>query len=83
MFDRSRIGNPNEFRTDRPADNYILWGDGLHTCFGAHINPVLIPALLKPLLRQEGLRRAAGPAGRMDTERTPFPAHLRLEFGAA
>lgn len=80
MFDRLKVGDPNGFRTDRPWDNYILWGDGLHTCFGAHINQVLIPAVLKPLLAKEGLRRAAGAAGQIDTEGTPFPVHLHLEF---
>ena len=83
MFDRLRIDDPNSFRVDRPWDNYILWGDGLHTCFGAHINQVLIPAILKPLLQQEGLRRAPGPAGQIDAEGTPFPVHLWLEFKAA
>jgi cytochrome P450 len=80
MFDRLRIDDPESFRTDRPWSNYILWGDGLHTCFGAHINQVLIPAILKPLLQKKGLRRAPGVAGKIDTEGTPFPAHLWLEF---
>ena len=83
MFDRLKIDDPNGFRIDRPADNYILWGDGLHACFGAHINRALIPAILKPLLRQRNLRRAAGPAGRIDSDNTPFPVHMWLEFEAA
>jgi cytochrome P450 len=82
MFDRLKLAQPGKFRTDRPWDDYILWGDGLHTCFGAHINKVLIPAILKPLLKQQGLRRAPGPAGRIDTQKTPFPVHLSLEFEA-
>jgi cytochrome P450 len=80
MFDRLKLAQPERFRTDRPWDDYILWGDGLHTCFGAHINWVLIPAILKPLLQRQGLRRAAGPAGQIDTQKTPFPVHLSLEF---
>jgi len=83
MFDPLKIDAPNEFRVDRPWDNYILWGYGLHTCFGAHINQVLIPAILKPLLKKTGLRRAAGAAGQVDTMGTPFPAHLVLEFDRA
>jgi cytochrome P450 len=82
MFDRLKLTQPGKFRTDRPWDDYILWGDGLHTCFGAHINKVLIPAILKPLLKQQGLRRAPGPAGQIDTQKTPFPVHLSLEFEA-
>src|SRR5215216_100325 len=83
MFDPLKIDAPNEFRVDRPWDNYILWGYGLHTCFGAHINQVLIPAILKPLLKKSRLRRAAGAAGQVDTMGTPFPAHLVLEFDRA
>ncbi len=83
MFDRLKLDDPDRFRTDRPWDSYILWGDGLHACFGAHINQVLIPAILKPLLLQKGLRRVAGDVGQIDTEGTPFPVHLWLEFEAA
>jgi cytochrome P450 len=83
MFDPLKIDNPTAFRTDRPPDNYILWGDGLHTCFGAHINLALIPAILKPLVAKKSLRRAAGTVGQIDTENTPFPVHLWLEFEAA
>jgi len=53
---------------------------GLHTCVGAHINQVLIPAILKLLLRQPGLRRAAGPVGQIGTTNTTFPVHLCLEY---
>jgi cytochrome P450 len=83
MFDPLTLDAPGQFRAGRPWEHYILWGYGLHTCFGAHINRVAIPALLKPLLRKSGLRRAPGPAGRIDFGGTPFPVHLVLEFDAA
>lgn len=80
MFDRLRLVAPNQFRVDRPWDDYILWGDGMHACFGAHINHAIIPAMLKPLLMRQGLRRVGGDLGQIDTEGTPFPVHLWLEF---
>ncbi len=80
MFDPMQLPAPNQFRVDRPWTDYLLWGYGLHTCFGAHINRVVIPTVLKPLLKQNNLRRAAGAAGRMDNQGTPFPMHMRLEF---
>ena len=83
MFDPLKINSPGQFRVDRSADDYILWGYGLHTCFGAYINQAMIPAILKPLLKTARLRRAAGAAGRIDTAGTPFPAHLVLEFDRA
>jgi cytochrome P450 len=80
MFDRLRLQDPNSFRVDRPVDHYMLWGDGLHTCFGAHVNSVMVPAILKPLLASKGLRRAPGRAGQIDTQGTRFPVHLHIEF---
>ena len=82
MFDRREVSSPSAFRTDRPRSHYILWGFGLHTCFGAHINQAAIPAMLKSLLKQRKLRRAEGAAGRIDTGDTPFPQHLRVCFDA-
>jgi cytochrome P450 len=80
MFDPLQVKAPNDFRTDRPAEDYILWGYGLHTCFGGYINQAVIPAMLKPLLQKKGLRRAPGKAGQIDTAGTPFPVHMMLEF---
>jgi len=80
MFDPLRLVDPETFHAGRPWDHYILWGDGMHKCFGAHINQVLIPAILKPLLRQRGLRRATGDSGQIDCAKTPFPVHMVLEF---
>lgn len=80
MFDRYRIDDPKSFRTDRAWEDYIIWGYGMHTCFGAAINKVVIPAILKPLLKQRNLRRAEGAAGQIDTGGTPHPQHFHLLF---
>lgn len=79
-FDPLVIPSPGEFRTDRPWGEYIIWGYGMHTCFGAAINQAIIPAILKPLLARPNLRRAPGAAGQIDTGGTPHPQHFRLEF---
>ncbi len=83
MFDPLSIPAPNTFRTDRPWVDYMLWGYGMHTCFGAHINRAVIPALLKPLFQRPNLRRAKGAQGQIDTGGTPFPQHLHLTFEPA
>jgi len=80
MFDPLRIEAPESFRVDRPWGEYMLWGYGMHTCFGAHINRAVVPAILKPLLAKQGLRRAAGSAGRIDAGGTPFPQHFSVEW---
>ncbi|PWB84084.1 MAG: cytochrome P450 [Methylocystaceae bacterium] len=79
MFDPLHIEAPNEFRVDRPWGDYILWGYGLHTCFGAYINRAVIPAILQPVLARPNLRRAPGSAGQIDGGGTPFPQHFVLE----
>lgn len=83
MFDRREVPEPGAFRTDRPWETYIHWGYGMHTCFGDAINFAVIPAILKPLLLRENLRRASGGAGEIDTGGTPFPQHFSVEFDAA
>lgn len=82
MFDPLVIPDATSFRTDRPWEVYMLWGYGMHACFGAHINRAVLPAMLKPLLVQPGLRRAPGERGRIDQAGTPFPQHFHLEFDA-
>lgn len=79
-FDRLDIPDPNAFRTDRPWETYILWGYGMHTCFGDTINRAVIPAILKPLLARKNLRRAPGEAGQIAPGPFGFPAHFHLTF---
>lgn len=83
MHDPAGIDAPDQVRPSRPFPDHIIWGTGLHTCFGAQINAAMIPAILMPLLAQPGLRRAEGAAGRCDTGGTPFPQHMTLVFDPA
>jgi cytochrome P450 len=79
MFDPLKIDDPESFRIDRPWGDYILWGYGLHACFGAHINRAVLPAILRPVLARENLRRAPGAEGEIDGGDTPaFPQHYVL-----
>jgi cytochrome P450 len=77
MFDPAVVEHPDSFRTDRPWDIYMLWGYGLHRCFGDAINQAIIPALLTPLLAGAPLTRAPGAAGHPD-KATPFPQHFTV-----
>jgi cytochrome P450 len=82
MFDRRFVNAPNEFRVDRPEYASMMWGYGLHTCFGQYVNRIQIPGILKPLLRRKNLRRAPGDAGQLGYT-GPFPSRLGVEFDAA
>jgi cytochrome P450 len=65
MFDTAAVPQPDAFRTDRPEATYLFFGYGLHRCFGEQVARQQLPALLAPLLRLPGLRRAPGRAGRL------------------
>jgi cytochrome P450 len=80
MFDGSELDNPRSFRLDRPPYHYMHWGHGLHGCFGAYINQVQIPLILKAVLRQPELRRADGEAGRLHKEGA-FANSMRVQWG--
>jgi len=80
MHDPDFVTRPEEFRIDRPPYHYMHFGSGLHSCFGRHINQVQIPRIVKAVLRQPGLRRAEGAAGRLQTD-GPYPSSLRVSFG--
>ena len=76
MFDERFVDAPNEFRVGRPEYMSMMWGYGIHTCFGQYINRVQIPGVLQPLLRRQNLRRASGDACAVRLHRT-FPHSLR------
>lgn len=82
MMDDRHVPNPKSFNPNRPADNYILFGYGLHQCFGLHMNKRLLPLTLKPLLKQSGLRRANGPEGRLRKQGV-FPDRMVVCFDAS
>ncbi len=65
MMDERRIADPRAFRPGRLPHEYIHFGQGLHECFGLHINGATLHRMLKPLLRRPGLRRAAGAEGKL------------------
>ncbi len=79
MFDDRVLASPGEFKLDRPAEHYLHFGYGMHTCFGEHISKIQIPGILKPLLQQAKLRRAKGAPGLLQMA-GPFPSSLVVEF---
>ena len=75
MKDFRRIKQPSKFRLDRPAYSYMHFGVGLHTCFGEYINLAQIPAIVKAVLKKDGLTRLAPMASA-----GPFPTSLKISF---
>ncbi len=79
MFDDTVIDSPDTFSIKRSGGDYMLFGSGRHTCFGAHINKVQITAICRAVLMLTGLRRKEGDAGNIKYE-GPFPDSFILEF---
>jgi len=81
MFDSAKFPEPDAFRIDRPQEDYIHFGSGMHTCFGKHIASILIPMVAKQLLKRQHLRRAQGPEGTLRFDGA-FPDHLLVSYDA-
>ena len=79
MFDPSAFPEPDRFRADRPLDRYLHFGYGMHTCYGAMINGVQLPELVRTMVRLPNLRRGSG-AYRKVMYEGPFPDRLVVEF---
>lgn len=58
MFDYRKISKPKKFSTERPDYSYLLFGYGLHLCFGYYINRAALPLMIKPLLKKARLQRS-------------------------
>jgi cytochrome P450 len=80
MMDGRRVPDPRSFNPRRQPHEYIHFGHALHQCFGIHINLATLHMMLKPLLKQDRLRRARGAAGKL-RKRGPFAESLTVEFG--
>lgn len=78
MFDEDIVDDPDHFRVDRAKTHHLHFGHGQHTCFGAQLNNVVLPAAIKQLLLLPTLRISE------QTPRTeyegPFPDRLVLEL---
>ena len=80
MHDPAAVDAPEQFRLDRPASDYLLFGHGLHACFGEPIARAQIPALAAALLEGPRIRRVRGDKGRLRFT-GPFPSGLTVGFG--
>jgi cytochrome P450 len=79
MHDERAIEDPGAFRTDRPWSDYMLFGHGMHTCYGQQIVRHQLPALAAALFEGAPIRRARGRGGKLRFE-GPFPSGLTVRF---
>lgn len=79
MADPDELDAPESFALSRPDRHYLHFGDGMHRCFGRHINRIQLPLIAQAILRLPGLHRAPGEDGRLTLD-GPFPDRLVVEF---
>jgi cytochrome P450 len=79
MHDERAISEPDAFRVDRPWSDYMLFGHGLHTCYGQQIVRHQLPALAQALLEGPRIRRAHGRHGHLRFAGA-FPSGLTVRF---
>ncbi len=81
MFDPEKIQNPEEFRLNRPDDNYLFFGYEHHRCLGEQISRIQVPLLVKHVVTLRNLRRAEG--GDQFDPLDLRPEHFLLEFNVS
>lgn len=64
MFDSAAIPFPYQFRTDRTTRDSLVFGRGVHACFGYQFARDVLIAILKPIFAR-GFQRARGRAGKL------------------
>tara|TARA_B100001989_G_C24549995_1_gene473692 strand:+ start:2756 stop:3928 length:1173 start_codon:yes stop_codon:yes gene_type:complete len=74
MHDPAAFPDPSKVLPDRPLENYLHFGGGLHPCAGRAINGVQIPVLVAELLRRDPVIK-----GTMKHD-GPFPDELTLKL---
>lgn len=76
MFDSFAHDNPNEFQPNRNWYHHFNFGFGAHECLGKYVGMVMIPEMIKQLIKQPNLR-ANAPINYKDG---PFPEEYYLNW---
>ncbi len=87
LRDPALYPDPDNYNAARQAgspdpqfpDADLVFGMGMHDCIGRHVATTVLTAMFAELLKQPGLRRANGKAGKLQSI-GPFPTRLTLEF---
>ena len=77
MMDASVFPRPGQLRADRPTENYMHFGGGLHACAGRTVNAFQIPILIAALIRRGVV--SVGPISWAG----PFPDHVSVTLKRA
>lgn len=59
MTDPDAVPDPLTFRTDRPASTYMMFGEGMHTCFGTAIATMILGSVGRALFALDDLHEVS------------------------
>jgi cytochrome P450 len=79
MCDRTAFDDPERFIPGRTPDGGLVFGHGMHKCFGRHIAAAELSEMLAALLRLRDLRPAPGELGKLHYD-GPAIDRLLLDF---
>ena len=78
MFDSDAVEKPDRFDPARPEHTYLHFGLGHHACLGRYVGQVMIPEIVRRVLRRDDLTVIEP----LDTAGTPFPVCFTLGYRA-
>ncbi len=76
MFDEYAFENPEEFMAHRNWYHHFNFGFGTHECLGKHIGGVMIPEMVRQIMRLDDLEAEAD----IDYKDGPFPEEYNLTW---
>ncbi|MGE4095377.1 MAG: cytochrome P450, partial [Candidatus Binatia bacterium] len=79
MMDPEAVHNPDEFRPNRPATDYFLFGSDPRECLGRHLAETELTEMVRNLLLLPGVRGAPGSAGQLHLDHG-LPARFIITF---
>ena len=79
MFDARAFENPDQFLPRRNWYHYFHFGFGSHECLGKYIGMVMIPEMVRQIVRRPNLTAH----GRIDYEGGSLPQHYAVSWSTA
>jgi cytochrome P450 len=82
MSDEAYVPSPDDFRPDRPDVPALHFGFGDHSCLGRYLGAVIVPEVVRRVVRRPGVRLLPSPEGDLDFAGGPFPERFVIGLGA-
>ena len=76
MFDEAAFPQPDTFDPKRDFSDTFTFGQGMHECLGRHVAGVMVPEIVRQILRRDGLDAGQGP----DYEGTAVPQKWQVSY---